>query len=850
MLSKSVQSVIRDALMEAHRRRHDLLTVEHVLFALTNSMRGRILLEGSGASVAVLREQLEEFFNREMEAVPLAGNHEVAQTEGVQRVLERALSHIRSAGRDTVELGDLLISIMDEEESYANYYLRKQGVERLDVLTFVSHGMDEGGGSKGAGQGGETEDKEGKADPLAQYAVDLTARAREGKIDPLVGRVTELDRAVEVLCRRRKNNPLFVGDPGVGKTALAEGLALRIVEGNVPEMFAKAQLFALDMGLLLAGTRYRGDFESRLKAVVQRLQELPEAILFIDEIHTIVGAGSTSGGSMDASNLLKPVLANGELRCIGSTTYEEFRNHFEKDRALARRFQRIDLTEPSPDECLAIIQGLEKRYADFHKVRYSPVAIKAMVDLTARHVRDRLLPDKAIDVLDESGAAVRLGRSVQTGSNKKTAARSASKSAAGGKAPRPLVGVGDVERIVARMAGIPVRTVSGTERNRLATLEKDLKGHVFGQDAAIELTVRAILRARAGLGQEQRPAGAFLFYGPTGVGKTEVARSLAKLMGVEFLRYDMSEYMEKHSVSRLIGAPPGYVGFDQGGLLTEAVRKAPYSVVLLDEVEKAHPDIFNVLLQVMDYATLTDNTGRKTDFSHVILIMTSNAGAFDMSRQAMGFGGASRQDAAHKGLKAVENTFSPEFRNRLDALVPFGSLTEDMMLRIVDKFVGEIVHSLEQRHVDLELSLTARQWLARKGFDPAMGARPLRRLLRTELEDKLAHELLFGSLAKGGSVRLDVVEDALVLKSSKPAKAPAKAGVEKKATSARSASVGKPAKAASVSAKSEASGKGSPAARSGAKGTSGTSAKSSAARKKTGAAEPKTAAKKPPKSKA
>lgn len=847
MLSKSVQSVIRDALMEAHRRRHDLLTVEHILFALTNSMRGRILLEGSGASVAVLREQLEEFFNREMEAVPLAGNHEVAQTEGVQRVLERALSHIRSAGRDTVELGDLLISIMDEEESYAKYYLRKQGVERLDVLTFVSHGMDEGGGSKGAGQGGEAEEKEGKADPLAQYAVDLTARAREGKIDPLVGRVAELDRAVEVLCRRRKNNPLFVGDPGVGKTALAEGLALRIVEGKVPEMFAKAQLFALDMGLLLAGTRYRGDFESRLKAVVQRLQELPEAILFIDEIHTIVGAGSTSGGSMDASNLLKPVLANGELRCIGSTTYEEFRNHFEKDRALARRFQRIDLTEPSPDECLAIIQGLEKRYADFHKVRYSPTAIKAMVDLTARHVRDRLLPDKAIDVLDESGAAVRLGRGVQTGSSKP--AVRPGKSVKGGKAPRPLVGVGDVERIVARMAGIPVRTVSGTERNRLATLEKDLKGHVFGQETAIELTVRAILRARAGLGQEQRPAGAFLFYGPTGVGKTEVARSLAKLMGVEFLRYDMSEYMEKHSVSRLIGAPPGYVGFDQGGLLTEAVRKAPYSVVLLDEVEKAHPDIFNVLLQVMDYATLTDNTGRKTDFSHVILIMTSNAGAFDMSRQAMGFGGASRQDAAHKGLKAVENTFSPEFRNRLDALVPFGSLTEDMMLCIVDKFVGEIVHSLEQRHVDLELSLIARQWLARKGFDPAMGARPLRRLLRTELEDKLAHELLFGSLAKGGSVKLDVVDDALVLKSAKPAKAPAKVDAAKKATVARSASANKTAKAASASAKPGASGKGTAAARSDAKGASGTSAKS-AARDKTGTAKPKTAAKKPPKSKA
>ena len=881
MLSKSVQSVIRDALMEAHRRRHDLLTVEHVLFALTNSMRGRILLEGSGASVAVLREQLEEFFNREMEAMPLVGNHEVAQTEGVQRVLERALNHIRSAGRDTVELGDLLISIMDEEESYAHYYLRKQGVERLDVLTFVSHGMDEGSGSTGAGQGGDADDKEGKADPLAQYAVDLTARAREGKIDPLVGRVNELDRAVEVLCRRRKNNPLFVGDPGVGKTALAEGLALRIVEGNVPEMFAKAQLFALDMGLLLAGTRYRGDFESRLKAVVQRLMEIPDAILFIDEIHTIVGAGSTSGGSMDASNLLKPMLANGDLRCIGSTTYEEFRNHFEKDRALARRFQRIDLTEPNIEECLAILQGLEKRYADFHKVKYSPTAVKAMVDLTARHVRDRLLPDKAIDVLDESGAAVRLGRGVQTGARKQPAG---GKSAAGGKATRPTVGVADVERIVARMAGIPVRTVSGTERNRLASLEKDLKEVVFGQDPAIELTVRAILRARAGLGQEQRPAGAFLFYGPTGVGKTEVARSLAKLMGVEFLRYDMSEYMEKHSVSRLIGAPPGYVGFDQGGLLTEAVRKAPYSVVLLDEVEKAHPDIFNVLLQVMDYATLTDNTGRKTDFSHVILIMTSNAGAFDMSRPAMGFGGASRQDAAHKGLKAVENIFSPEFRNRLDALVPFGSLTEDMMLRIVDKFVGEITHSLEQRNVQLDLSTSARQWLARKGFDPAMGARPLRRLLRTELEDKLAHELLFGSLAKGGSARLDVVNDALVLEAiGAAAKTPARAATAKKAKSAKSAAAGTTEKSVSAKGTTGTSGKSGLPAKSGqsgksgnAKGTSGKSAKAGKPGKsgtseksggksraksssgsstttenqgKAGAAKSEKAAKKPPKSK-
>lgn len=591
MLSKNVQLVIRDALMEAHRRRHDLLTVEHVLFALTNSMKGRIILEGSGASVPVLREQLEEFFNKELEPVSLAEKHEVSQTDSVQRVLERALEHIRSSGRDAVELGDLLISIMDEEESYAHFYLRKQGVERLDVLTFISHGLDEGSGSRGVEAGAEAGDGEAKADPLAQYTVELTARAKEGKIDPLVGRTAELDRAVEVLCRRRKNNPLFVGDPGVGKTALAEGLALRIVEGNVPEMFAKTKLYALDMGLLLAGTRYRGDFEGRLKAVVQKLKEQPDCILFIDEIHTIVGAGSTSGGSLDASNLLKPVLANGEIRCIGSTTYEEYRNHFEKDRALARRFQRIDLTEPTTEECLGILEGLEPRYAQYHHVRYSPAALKAMVDLTARHVRDRLLPDKAIDVLDETGAAVRLGRGVTP------AGKPAQKS---GK-DAPLVSVADVERIVARMAGIPVRTVSGKERNKLATLEKDLKSLVFGQEKAIELTVRAILRARAGLGQEQRPAGAFLFYGPTGVGKTEVARSLAKLMGVEFLRYDMSEYMEKHSVSRLIGAPPGYVGFDQGGLMTEAVRKAPYSVVLLDEVEKAHPDIFNVLLQVMDY---------------------------------------------------------------------------------------------------------------------------------------------------------------------------------------------------------------------------------------------------------
>ncbi|WP_022655112.1 ATP-dependent Clp protease ATP-binding subunit ClpA [uncultured Desulfovibrio sp.] len=761
MLSKSVQSVLRDALMEVQRRRHDLLTVEHVLYALTNSMKGRGMLEGSGASVAVLREQLEGFFRTELEVVDQPGKYEVTQTDGVQRVLERALKHIRSAGRDVVELGDLLIAIMDEEESYALFFLRRQGVERLDVLTFISHGLGEGGGSRGVGESGTGEADDGasggaraaKGDPLVQYTVDLTARAREGKIDPLVGREQELDRAIEVLCRRRKNNPLFVGDPGVGKTALAEGLALRIAEGRVPEMFADTKLFALDMGLVLAGTRYRGDFEGRLKAIVQALKAMPEAILFIDEIHTIVGAGSTSGGSMDASNLLKPALAGGEIRCIGSTTYEEFRNHLEKDRALARRFQRIDLREPDVTDCLAILQGLEGRYAEYHRVRYSPTVLKAMVELSARHVRDRLLPDKAIDIMDETGAAVRLRQSVPS---------SAIPSASGREA-RPAVSMADVERVVARMAGIPIRTVSGRERARLASLERDLKSLVFGQEKAIELTVRAILRARAGLGQEQRPAGTFLFYGPTGVGKTEVARSLAKLMGVEFLRYDMSEYMEKHSVSRLIGSPPGYVGFDQGGLLTEAVRKAPYSVVLLDEVEKAHPDIFNVLLQVMDYATLTDNTGRKTDFSNVILIMTSNAGAFEMSRSSIGFGQVAPEDAARKGLKAVENLFTPEFRNRLDVMVPFRSLSQEMMLRIVDKFLAEIRVTLARRNVTLSVTDKARQWLARKGFDPAMGARPLRRLLRNELEDRLAHELLFGSLKRGGSVRLTLKNDALAL---------------------------------------------------------------------------------------
>ncbi|MDR2573982.1 MAG: ATP-dependent Clp protease ATP-binding subunit ClpA [Desulfovibrio sp.] len=738
MLSHDVQNILRDALMEAHRRGHDLLTVEHLLYALTNSRKGRMVLEGSGASVAVLREQIEGFFHEEMTAVENA-DVEIAQTLGVQRVLGRAFSHIRSAGRNVVEIGDLLVAIIDEEESYATFYLRKQGVERLDVLRFISHSLEEGGGSRGVSV--EKDETKADGDPLAKFTVDLTAQAKNGEVDPLVGRREELQRAVEVLCRRKKNNPLFVGDPGVGKTALAEGLALWITEGRVPRMFAGAKIFALDMGLVLAGTRYRGDFENRLKAVIQALKNIPGAILFIDEIHTLVGAGATSGGSMDASNLLKPALANGDIRCIGSTTHEEFRNHLEKDRALARRFQRIDLREPDSADCLAILQGLSGRYAKHHHVRYSPAVLRAIVELSSRHIRDRLLPDKAIDVMDEVGAAVRLRHMEKHVRDREDV-------------PPAAVSAADVEHVVARMAGVPKRSVSGKERGRLATLERDLKHCVFGQDEAIKLVVHAILRSRAGLGEVGRPAGNFLFYGPTGVGKTEVARSLARLLDVEFLRYDMSEYMEKHSVARLVGAPPGYVGFGDGGLLTEAVRKAPYSVVLLDELEKAHPDIFNVLLQVMDYATLTDSSGRKADFSHVILIMTSNAGAFEMSKAGIGFGEQGPKDAAHKALYAVENTFSPEFRNRLDALVPFKSLTQELMLRIVEKFLGELRERLAERDVRLSVTAGAKERLALQGFDPVMGARPLRRLLRGELEDRLADKLLFGELKKGGKALL------------------------------------------------------------------------------------------------
>ena len=727
MLSKDLERIIGNAVREVKLRQHEFLTLEHLLYSYTLDASGQSLLQGCGIDVDRLRKQLVQFFTDHLDVNPRP-EHEIVQTVSVQRAMQRAILHIQSSGKSQVQAGDFLAAMLEEEDAFAVYYLKAQGLNRLAVIEYISHQMTDGGGS------GEAETKDGsKQSALEKYTVDLVARAMEGKIDPLVGRDEELKRTLQVLARRKKNNPIFVGDPGVGKTAVAEGLALKIARGEVPEQFAQTRIFALDMGSLLAGTKYRGDFEARLKGVISELKAMDGAILCIDEIHTIVGAGSTSGGSMDASNILKPVLASGELRCIGSTTYEEYKNHFEKDRALSRRFQKIDIVEPTVAESEKILMGLRPYYEEFHGVKYQPSAISAAVELSARHINDRFLPDKAIDVIDEAGAIFVLS---------------------GEKNRRKSVTRRDIEEVVARMARIPSARVSSSDRERLASLEYELGSKVFGQKEAVEMLAQAIKRSRAGLGNAERPLGSFLLTGPTGVGKTEVAKQLALCLGVSFVRFDMSEYMEKHAVARLIGAPPGYVGFEQGGLLTDAIRKTPHCVLLLDEIEKAHMDMFSILLQVMDHATLTDNNGRKSDFRNVVLLMTSNAGAREMSGNAIGFKAGVEEDRGLRGLGAVEKLFSPEFRNRLDAIIPFHSLTQEIMEKIVDKFMAELGVQLAAKNVALDLSSEARSWLARKGFDPAFGARPLGRVIQKEVKDVLAEQILFGDLVNGGAVQI------------------------------------------------------------------------------------------------
>jgi ATP-dependent Clp protease ATP-binding subunit ClpA len=741
-IGRELHLMLQASFREAMARRHAYVTVEHLLYAMMHDRQGGEILRHSGADLLTLKAALERYFDQDLEQVPGDEPFEAQQTLAFHRVLQNALSHCERAEKEEVDAGDVLAAIFQEPDSHSVMLLRTQGVTRLDVLQYISHGVSKLSGPgdvDGAGAGMEPglgEPGEVPADPLAAFATNLTARAAEGRLDPLIGRSRELDRTAQILARRRKNNPIFVGETGVGKTALAEGLALRIHEGRVPDDLRDAEIYSLDVGSLLAGTRYRGDFEARFKAFIGALQQRDNPILFIDEIHTILGAGSAQGSTVDASNMLKPLLANGELRCMGSTTYQEYR-HFERDRALSRRFQRVDVKEPTAEESVRILQGLAARYEDHHGVRYTQPAIRACVDLSVRHLNDRFLPDKAIDVLDETGAAVRL--------------RPASRR-------RKTVGLRDVEEVVARMANIPTVRATGSDRDRLAHLETELRSTVFGQDAAILAVVRAVKRGRAGLGGVDRPIGSFLFTGPTGVGKTELAKQLAKALGVPFLRFDMSEYMEKHAVSRLIGAPPGYVGYDQGGQLVERVRKEPYTVLLLDEIEKAHPDVYDILLQVMDHATLTDNQGREADFRHVTLIMTSNAGAREMQARGIGFGAGRAGD----GRKEIERLFSPEFRNRLDEIVPFGDLPPEVMRRVVDKFVKEVEAQLAERRVLLSLSDAARDWLAKKGYDPLFGARPMARVVQTELKDRIVDDVLFGELAKGGRVAVDLGDDRLV----------------------------------------------------------------------------------------
>ena len=740
MLSQDLEETLRRALSLAGERAHEFATLEHLLLAMTDDPDALDVLHGCKVDVPQLRELLSRHIEEEFTSiVNPAEDLEVQPTSGFQRVVQRAIIHTQSSGRGVATAANVLIAMYSERESHAVWFLNSLNLSRLDAVSYLSHGTGEPVEGADGSVDDNAEGERAKSDPLSEYSVNLVAKAREGRIDPLIGRDSEVDRTIQVLCRRTKNNPLYVGDPGVGKTAIAEGLALRIVTGDVPDVLAEAVIYSLDMGQLLAGTRYRGDFEERLKAVMKQVEEDEQAILFIDEIHTIIGAGATSGGAMDASNLLKPALQTGGLRCIGSTTYKEFRSYFEKDRALARRFQKIDVVEPTIPDTIKILQGLKSRYEAHHNVRFTAAAIKTAVELSARYINDRKLPDKAIDVIDEAAAAQMLMPKSRR---------------------KQVIGQKEIETTLASMARIPSKHLSRDDKSVLASLESDMKRMVFGQDDALSALASAIKLSRAGLREPEKPIGNYLFSGPTGVGKTEAARQLAETLGVKLVRFDMSEYMERHTVSRLIGAPPGYVGFDQGGLLTDAIDQTPHAVLLLDEIEKAHPDLFNILLQVMDHGKLTDSNGKSVDFRNVVLIMTTNAGATEMSKQAIGFGRGTKIDA---DSEAIEKAFTPEFRNRLDAVIPFATLPPEVVRMVVDKFIMQLEAQLTDRNVEIDLDAAARDWLSKKGYHPTFGARPLARVVQEEIKKPLADHLLFGDLTSGGIVKVTVADNKLVL---------------------------------------------------------------------------------------